>query len=389
MTNQFTVNLLRGLYVIFMGLIGSLIGAELGHRDLGLIVGLLVATFIVSIDLLLRGLTLRVFSAATFGLLLGLFITHLVKASDVFVNVEPDLRWALTLGLYCIFGYLGTMLALRSNQEDFSLIIPYVRFTREGIQDQPVLIDTNIIIDGRIPELCRSGFLSSQIIVPRFVVDELQSLADSHDTYTRDRGRRGIRNLERMENETLLSVSIHDSQQDPNLPIDVRLLHLARVTGARLFTNDSDLAKTARLQQVRVLNINELTHALRSEIYPGDRLTISLIKPGRDEHQAVGYAEDGTMIIVNHAAERIGEEVEVTVAGTTQTQAGKLVFAEPDGRDPGMSSHAPIAQAAGTDQNLPFTEDAKDKSKSSGSARARKDTKDSAASSSAARRKSA
>jgi uncharacterized protein YacL len=332
MTPPATVNLLRILYVVFLISLGAMIGASIGESSVGAWVGCATAgvlgLVVVLLDSLLRGITLRVFSSATFGLLLGLIFASLLKASDALYFLDRERQYLASLAIYMVFGYLGMMLALRSNREDFSLLIPYVRFTRESVQDQPLLLDTNIIIDGRIAQICETGFLSSQLVVPRFVLDELHQLADSHDQYKRDRGRRGIQYLEGMQKNANLHVTIHETIPDEGMSVDVRLLHLSKLLGARLLTNDGDLTKTARLQQVQVLNLNDLTTALRPTVSPGDRLQLNLIRPGRDEHQAVGFAEDGTMIVVNNARQRMGEHVAVIVAGTTQTHAGRLVFAE-------------------------------------------------------------
>ena len=332
MTPPATVNLLRILYVVFLTSLGAMVGGSMGGTTtstwVGCAAGAVLGLVVVLLDSLLRGITLRVFSAATFGLLLGLIFATLLKASDALMYMDNGIQFIISLIIYMVFGYLGMMLALRSNREDFSLLIPYVRFTRESVQDQPLLLDTNIIIDGRIAQICETGFLSSQLVVPRFVLDELHQLADSHDAYKRDRGRRGIQYLETMQKNSLLHVTVHETIPDEGMSVDVRLLHLSKLLGARLLTNDGDLTKTARLQQVQVLNLNDLTASLRPTVSPGDRLELNLIRPGRDEHQAVGFAEDGTMIVVNNARQRMGEHVSVVVAGTTQTHAGRLVFAE-------------------------------------------------------------
>lgn len=332
MTPPATVNLLRILYVVFLTSLGAMVGGSMGGNTattwIGCAAGAVLGLIVVLLDSLLRGITLRVFSAATFGLLLGLIFATLLKTSEALQFLDPDIAYIVSLVVYMVFGYLGMMLALRSNREDFSLLIPYVRFTRESVQDQPLLLDTNIIIDGRIAQICETGFLSSQLVVPRFVLDELHQLADSHDQYKRDRGRRGIQYLESLQKNINLHVTIHETIPDEGMSVDVRLLHLSKLLGARLLTNDGDLTKTARLQQVQVLNLNDLTASLRPTVSPGDRLELNLIRPGRDDHQAVGFAEDGTMIVVNNARQRIGEHVAVVVAGTTQTHAGRLVFAE-------------------------------------------------------------
>jgi uncharacterized protein YacL len=230
--------------------------------------------------------------------------------------------------VYCAFGYLGMMLAMRSNRDEFSLIIPYVRFARETLQHEPLLIDTSVIIDGRIADLCETGFLSRSLIVPRFVLGELQALADSHDPVKRERGRRGLDILNQLQRSPGVVLTIHDDSNDAELAVDARLVHVARVMQARLLTNDQALCQVARLQQVGALNLNDLARALRPTILTGDELSLHLVKEGRESHQSVGYLPDGTMIVVNHARAQLGQTVSVVVSSALTTAAGRLIFAE-------------------------------------------------------------
>ena len=321
------------LFVMFAFFVGAQIGADYGGPSagsqwVGAFAGTAFGLIIVLADRLLKGITLRTFSSATFGLLLGLFFSRLLLASDVLKHASEYQQWIVGLAVYATFGYIGMMLAIRSNRDEFSLIIPYVRFRQTAVLDAPLLVDTNIIIDGRIEEICMTGFLSGALVVPRFVLEELQRLADSADPIKRERGRRGLDTLNQMQKNPGLSVSIHDSVSEQETSVDMRLLHLSTMLQARLLTNDGNLCKIARLQGVSVLNLNDLAKALRPSISTGDELEIALVKEGRDAHQAVGYLPDGTMIVVNHARPHLGETVRVTIAGALQTTAGRLFFAE-------------------------------------------------------------
>ncbi|MES2570148.1 MAG: PIN domain-containing protein, partial [Verrucomicrobiota bacterium] len=218
--------------------------------------------------------------------------------------------------------------AVRSNRDEFALIIPYIRFRRATVQDEPLLVDTNIIIDGQIVELCATGFLSSSLIVPRCVLDELQRLADSADPIKRERGRNALLRLQQMQNNPVLSVTIHEMETDTEISVDTRLANLAKLLDVRLLTNDGNLCSIARLQGVTALNINDLIRALRPAISAGQHLEIALVKEGREPHQAVGYLADGTMIIVNHARSFLGKTAPVVIASAHQTSAGRLFFAE-------------------------------------------------------------
>jgi uncharacterized protein YacL len=330
MTPQLTVNLLRILFVAFCGLIGSLISLALQNSSIpGLIGGFIFGLVVVLIDRLLKGLSLRAFSSATLGLLLGLFFANLLSASQVLRYQTEETQWVARLAVYCAFGYLGMMLAIRSNRDEFSLIIPYVRFARETTQHEPLVIDTNVIIDGRIADLCATGFLSRSLIVPRFVLGELQLLADSHDPIKRERGRRGLEILNQLQGSRELDLTIHDaSVEDEEMTIDARLVRTAKLLQARLLTNDSALCQIARLQQIPVLNLHDLSRALSPAVVPGDELELNLVKEGRESHQAVGYLPDGTMIVVNHGRPQLGRVATVVVSSSLQTAGGRLIFAE-------------------------------------------------------------
>ncbi len=329
MTPLLTVNLLRGLFITFCGTIGGLVGNEVRDDLLpGVLLGFAFGLVVVLIDRLLKGLSLRAFSSATFGLLLGVLFASLLMASDL-LHFQPEgTQWAVRLVVYCTFGYLGMMLAMRSNRDEFALIIPYVRFTRETTQHEPLVVDSNVIIDGRIAELCGTGFLSRSLIVPRFVLGELQTLADARDPMKRERGRRGLEILNQLQQTREIEITIHESGGEIDQPTDARLVRIAKLLQARLLTNDNALCQVARLQQVPALNLADLAHALRPTVVAGDEIELNLIKEGRDPHQAVGYLADGTMIVVNHARPRLGTTAKVVISSALQTATGRLVFAE-------------------------------------------------------------
>ncbi len=330
MTPLLTINLLRVLFVTFCAAIGANISVALTENVwTGLVLGLLLGLGVVLIDRLLKGVSLRLFSSATFGLLLGLIFANLLMASQVLRYQSETVQWATRLVVYAIFGYLGMMLAMRSSRDEFSLIIPYVRFSRETTQHEPLIVDTNVIIDGRIADLCATGFLSSSLIVPRFILDELQTLADSHDPTKRERGRRGLEILNQLQNSREVELTIHDTAaEDVDLGTDARLVQIAKVLKARLLTNDHALMQVARLQRIGVLNLSDLARALRPSVVAGDEIDLHLIKEGREGHQAVGYLPDGTMIVVNHARAHVGKTRTVVVSSALQTAAGRLIFAE-------------------------------------------------------------
>jgi uncharacterized protein YacL len=330
MTPALTINLLRVLFITFCATIGANISsAFIDNSWPGLGLGIMLGLVIVLIDRLLKGVSLRLFSSATFGLLLGWIFANLLMASQILRYQSETAQWATRLIVYAVFGYLGMMLAMRSSRDEFSLIIPYVRFAREATQHEPLVVDTNVIIDGRIADLCATGFLSRSLTVPRFILDELQLLADSHDPTKRERGRRGLEILNQLQRSRDIDLTIHETTvDDVELGTDARLVRAAKVLKARLLTNDHALAQIARLQQVPVLNLADLSRALRPTLVAGDELDLHLIKEGRESHQAVGYLPDGTMIVVNNARAHVGKTRKVVVASALQTAAGRLIFAE-------------------------------------------------------------
>jgi len=333
MTPERTINLLRILFVVFTGTIGLMVGVdtEIGLAG-GISVGLVFGLLMVLVDRLLKGITLRIFSSATFGLFVGFIFARLLLASSILRALPDDLEWLTGMVVYAAFAYLGMMLAIRSNRDEFSLIIPYVRFRRSNVQDDQVIVDSNVIIDGRLPELCGTGFITSGLVVPRFILDELQRLSDSSDAQKRERGRLAFENLGAMQRNPALSVTIYDGPADTESAVDTKLILCAKLLDARLLTNDANLTATARLQGVQVLNLFDLARALRPIVEPGRPIDIALVKEGRDPHQAVGYLSDGTMIVVNHARAHIGQTVPVIITTTLQTSAGRLFFAELKGQ---------------------------------------------------------
>lgn len=322
MTPTLTVNLLRTLFVTFTICVGATVGLEMEAPAVGIAIGAVFGLLVVLADRMMQGVSLRVFSSATFGLLVGFIFSKLLLSSNLLIATSGQVQWIVGLIVYCTFGYLGMMLALRSNRDELSLIIPYVRFRRATVQDAPLVIDEHVIIDGRIADLCATGFISSSLVIPRGVVQDLQKLAESEEPVKRERGRSALDRLQTLQKNPSLSVTIHDG--DP----DASLVKLASVLGARLLTTDANLCSVARVQNVPALNLTDLVRAMKPVMSAGDEFDLSLVKEGRDAHQAVGYLPDGTMVVVNHANAYIGRTMRVVIGSSLQTSAGRLFFAE-------------------------------------------------------------
>jgi uncharacterized protein YacL len=196
---------------------------------------------------------------------------------------------------------------------------------RSGIK----ILDTNVIIDGRIYDVVRNGFLEGEMYVPGFVLDELQYIADSHDPLRRQRGKRGLDVLRHMQADFPLVVRTHDRlAPDVNEEVDSRLVRMARALGADLVTNDHNLNQVAKLQDVKVLNLNDLALSLRPNVLPGEDLCLTIIREGNQMGQGIGYLDDGTMVVVENGRPHIGETLEVAVTQVIQTERGKMIFAE-------------------------------------------------------------
>src|SRR5208337_1506296 len=244
---------------------------------LGMVIGFGFGWLMIAIDEMLKGFSLRAFSATTFGLLLGTVVALLIDRSGLFENVdERPTRWLIRLSLFLSFGYIGIVLAMRSNKEDFSLIIPYVRFAPQNKPDNLLLLDTSVIVDGRIADLIEANFVEGLIVVPRFVLKELQQIADSNDPIKRARGRRGLEMLNRLQRNQRNEVKIHDGDFPDEKEVDAKLVRLARNLGAKLFTNDYNLSRIAELQHVECVNMHEVAKSLRMVLLPGETLSLRL-----------------------------------------------------------------------------------------------------------------
>jgi uncharacterized protein YacL len=294
----------------------------------GLLIGFGFGWLMIAVDVMLKGFSLRAFSAITFGLLLGTVVALLIDHSGLFQNTDENVRWMIRLGLFLGFSYIGMILAMRSNKEDFSLIIPYVRFSPQNRPDNFLLLDTSVIIDGRIADLIEAKFLEGLIVVPRFVLKELQQVADSSDPIKRARGRRGLEMLGRIQRNTGIGVKIHDADFPEETGVDAKLVQLAKNIRAKLFTNDYNLIKVAELQSVNCVNLNELARSLRVVLLPGEVVSLKIAREGRDKGQGLGYLPDGTMVVVNNAQSQIGQQVDAQVLSVLQTGAGVIIFAD-------------------------------------------------------------
>jgi uncharacterized protein YacL len=228
------------------------------------------------------------------------------------------------------FTYLGVSIVLQT-QDDFRLVIPYVEFAKQTRGVRPLLLDTSVLIDGRFLDAAETGLIQSPVVIPRFVIAELQTLADSAERLKRTRGRRGLELVGKMQRSPRLDVSV-DETPVPGKSVDQMLVELARQLSGSIVTTDIALARVGKIHGVTVINLNDVALAMKPSFIPGERLRVSLIKPGEQPEQAVGYLEDGTMVVAENGRAAIGKTVDLIVATSLQTSAGKLIFARiPDG----------------------------------------------------------
>lgn len=290
----------------------------------GLLMGLSFAAIALSVEKIIKRIPLKILLGGTIGLVAGLYIARLVGLS--FTTLEnTTVRIAIYIILTCIFGYIGMVLGSIKIEElgQFN----WALFGRgPGRNSQTKVLDTSVIIDGRIADIAAIGFMEGTLVIPDFVLQELQHIADSPDPTRRIRGRRGLDILQRLQQEKLTEVRIDHQNFEKLNGVDSKLVALALRLNAQIVTNDYNLSKVAEVQGIRVLNINQLANALKPVVLPGEVLNLQIQKEGREQGQGVAYLEDGTMVIVENASKLLGKEVEVSVTSILQTTTGRLIF---------------------------------------------------------------
>jgi len=300
-------------------------------------VGLLAQTSYRRLEHQVRQMSVEVLLTRTTGLVLGLLVANLMLAPIFLLPIPKEFSFIKPLAavlVSIIFAVSGMGLADTHGRAFLRLINPHsveTMLLAEGTMRPATskILDTSCIIDGRIEELFATGFIEGQILVPHFVLQELQIIADSANDQKRIRGRRGLDILNRLKESYQERVVIHPADYEEIHTVDAKLVHLAQEINATLLTNDYNLNKVASLQKVPVLNVNDLAQAIRPAYLPGDHINLKIVKQGREPQQGVGYLDDGTMVVVEEAGNNIGSEVRVVVTGALQTSAGRMVFARP------------------------------------------------------------
>lgn len=343
---------IRGIYIVILAGIAARITSEFsgifvhGSFDsLLLFLGILGGGSIaVVIDVLARHKKISTFTAIYFGLLVGSLLGHLLSLAlgptlSLWSSGRFSLSVPFSLVTTTVLCYICTSVLLQT-KNDFRFIIPYVEFSRQLKGRKPLIVDSSVIIDGRIADIADTGLLDQTVVIPRFVLGELQSIADSSDKLRRNRGRRGLTIVDRLRKCSHVDVEMHEegaedakSQDD----IDTRLIQLAKSLDGKLVTNDVSLSKLAKIQNVATVNLNEVSGAARPPVLWGETLVVKLVKEGEEPGQGIGYLDDGTMVVAEMGRGHVGSEVSLVVTSVLQTSAGRMVFGRIDAKSVGPS----------------------------------------------------
>ena len=325
---------LRAILVLLSVLFGEqLRPITLTPLDLtGLFIGTGVAALIIALEYLLRSLEMNSLLGGIAGLLVGGAAAGLVVVLmplDLFAPAPP---LAIKGFVFLVFGYTGMAIGA-ARGERFTPASLRAAWAEGGQKQNYKILDTSVIIDGRIADVCETGFLDGTLVAPQFVLRELQYIADSQDSLKRNRGRKGLDILQRIKKGPDVKVIISEADFPDIKDVDMKLIELAKQLGGKIITNDFNLNKVAELRGVQVLNINSLANSLKPVVLPGEAMKVFILKEGKETNQGVGYLDDGTMVVVDNAKRHIGRNIEITVTSVLQTTAGKMFFGKSDTAD--------------------------------------------------------
>lgn len=307
--------------------IGAILGALLFFIFSSLIADYLVRLLKASEDFLVKIPVIDLIFGAM-GLIVGLIVAFLLIPSVLTLDVVGSI---LPIFISGFLGYLGFRVGYKKRDEIASIFSIRSKDRKKDGKSQVEhkILDTSVIIDGRIADICKTGFIEGTLVIPEFVLEELQHIADSSDVLKRNRGRRGLDILNKIQKELQVKVMIYEGDFEEISEVDSKLVKLAKVLQGKVVTNDFNLNKVCELQGVSVMNINDLANAVKPVVLPGEEITVQVIKDGKEHNQGVAYLDDGTMIVVEGGREFIGHTMEVLVTSVLQTSAGRMIFAKP------------------------------------------------------------
>lgn len=320
--------IIRALVILAGPIIGYL---QISPDAQGILIGVGAALFVLLVEIIIEHIPLDTLIAAILGIIVGLIAAKLLDYS-VYLMENPKIYEVMrkySLLIKIIFGYLGLVIAVRKKGE-LELLDKDIfrRIPIKKIQDLKIL-DTSAIIDGRIADICETKFLTATLIVPRFVLKELQDIADSSDSTKRARGRRGLEILSRLQECPEVTVKIFDKDYPEIKETDMKIIQLAKDLQAKVLTTDFNLNKVATIEGVNVLNVNDLANVLKPIVLPGEPMSIFVVKEGKEKDQGIGYLDDGTMVVVEEGRRYIGKKIDVIVTSIIQTSAGRMIFTRP------------------------------------------------------------
>jgi uncharacterized protein YacL len=304
------------------------------HQFLVFSLMLLVLLAFLLMDILIPRKRVEVLSAVYFGLLIGILLAYMLNNGLHSLFWRSDLFDENESAKYSIGAYTLTLIVLPylcisfllQTREQFRFVIPYVEFQRELKGARPLVLDSSALIDGRIADVVDTNMLDGQILVPQFILQEVQDIADSHDKVRRSRGRRGLDVLRKLQQDPKVDVKVHEAETIKGKSVDQRLIDITREFNGRLVTNDINLNKLAGVQGVDVVNLNDVANSLKPRFLPGEQVRIRIVKEGEAMGQGVGYLDDGTMVVVENGNRQIGNEVDTVVTSVLQNSAGRMLF---------------------------------------------------------------
>ncbi len=319
--------IIRSLFV-FIGIIlgyysSTQIEGQINKIE-GMAIGFGVAVLIILTELLFRKVSLKVILGGILGFIVGLVSANIIASPLRLVPLEKGIVNFIILLLNAFFGYLGITIGIREGDRFNPTNIK--KLFKGAAEENIKILDTSVIIDGRVADVCETEFLDGTIIIPQFILQELQHIADSSDSLKRARGRRGLDVLHRIQKMNHMEVRITEEDFPKIREVDSKLVALGKKLGAKVVTNDFNLNKVAELQGVKVLNINDLSNAVKPVALPGESMRVFVLKEGKESGQGVAYLDDGTMIVVENGRKHISKNVEVTVTSVLQTAAGRMIF---------------------------------------------------------------
>ncbi|HVE39467.1 MAG TPA: PIN domain-containing protein [Planctomycetota bacterium] len=322
------LHIVRALFVGVCAVLGVAIGDQFyKHAVGGLAAGLGAGLCFVLLELAFTRRVASVLSTLMIGLLVGCLVSYFINMTlDLVLPADPMVKSYRNIAITVVLSFLSILVILHM-KDDFKFVIPFVELKRESGGSKPAILDTSAIIDGRIADVIDTKVIDTKVIVPRFVLNELQQVADSQDKLKRNRGRRGLDILNRLRKAK--GVEVHEVELPDITGVDSKLVKLAKTLDARIVTTDFNLNKVAQVQGVEVINVNDLASALRPVVLQGEKLSIKVIRAGESPGQGVGYMDDGTMVVAEECASKIGQQVELTVTNVLQTSAGRLIFGRP------------------------------------------------------------